>query len=702
MASAPAQAQSNQDARGPTQPSATQTLQPIKVKGTSISPYGPVQDFAPSRTTVGTKTDTPIDEVPQSISVITRGRMDAQNMDSVSDVFQYTPGVKGEVNGNDARVDWLSFRGFNDNGHAVYKDSLQQPSFGFGQFKPELYGVQQVEVLRGPASMLYGQSNPGGLVNLVTKRPPEKSMGEMGLEFGNYDHSEAKFDVGGPITQDGRIRGRITGLGRLSDGQVNYTDNNRVFIAPALTFQLDEATSFTLLGHFQRDDTGDTNQFYPAQGAVLNNPNGNFNPEDYLGIPGYGDFDRTVYEIGYLFKHRIDDSLKISQHFRYTHLDTNYSTVYGGGLQPDLRTLKRYAFTTDSRIAGVSIDTNAEKTFDTGPAAHTLLLGVGYQNYGFDELQHFASAPSLDAFDRNNRGSVPSQPPKSMDINRRQQQIGIYAQDTINFNDKLILTLGGRQDWGNTDLENNLTNTSTDINNSQFTGRAGLVYKTNIGLNPFINYSTSFLPKVETNAQGEPFDPTTSRQIESGLRYAPNDRDIHLSLVAFNLVRQNVAVPDPSNQMHKVQTGEVRSRGLEFEGTASLAYGFDLYASYTFQDVEKTEDTRGYEGKRPVQVPKHAASVWLDYTFDTGALKNLNLGAGVSYKGSTYGDKANTFKVDDFALVDAAASYKWHDVTFGVHVKNLFDKTYVSSCTSRNACYFGSKRRITGSIKYAF
>ncbi len=689
---------SDQAASSASDPEQSTELEAIQIEADELTPFGPTQGIVPEVTGTGTKTATPIDSVPQSMSVITRDRMTRQGMDSTEDAFRYTPGVTGEVNGDDTRVNWLNFRGFTDNGKAVYRDTLQLRSQGFAQFNPELYGVERVEVLRGPASMLYGQANPGGLVNLVTKRPTSEPFGELGVEYGNLDHKELKFDAGGPLNASGSVLGRVTGVVRDSDAQVDSVDDDRVYLAPALTFRPSADTTFTLLSRFQRDDTGSTNQFVPAAGTIRDNPNGDLDPDAFLGNEDFDDFERESYAVGYNLTHEVSDRLTMRQNARYNDLDTTSEAVFGGGLQADQRTLDRSAFATDSTMEGLTVDTNAEMRFTTGPAEHTLLGGVGFQRYEFTEEQRFASAPSIDVFKRNNRGTI-GNVPVFQDTEQTQRQIGVYAQDQIRINDQYVVTLGGRHDWVDTDETDNLANTSTDQDDSEFTGRAGFAYESDLGVTPYVSYATSFQPLIGVNAEGKPFEPTTGEQWEAGVRYRPDGIDALVSLAGYNLVRQNIQVTDPNNPNNDVQVGEVRSRGVEFETQANLDSGLNLTASFTLRDVEKTEDTEGFEGKRPRQVAEEKASIWADYTVASGSLDGLNIGAGLRYQGENFADNANDVEVDGFTVADAAVSYDWNKFTLRLRGENIFDEEFVSSCTSTDACFFGATRRARFSIE---
>ena len=674
-------------------------LDPITVEGQSESAIGPVEGYVATRSLTGTKTNTPLIETPQSISIITRDVLDAQGADTINDALRYSPGVTGEVFGNDSRVDFLQYRGFDENGTGVYRDGLQLRSTAFAEFRPELYGAQRVEVLRGPASVLYGQATPGGLVNVVTKRPPGEFFAEAELEAGNFDHREGKFDVGGPIAGYDQVLFRVTGLVRDSETQVDFIDDDSRYFAPALTLRPWEGTTFTLLGHYQVDRTGGTNQFLPAVGTVLDNPNGTIRTDRFIGEPEFDKFNRDSFSAGYLFEHQFDETWTVRQNARYDYLDVDTETAFGGGLAADQRTLNRFAFTADGETDLYTIDTHVQASFTTGPAAHTLLAGVDYQRFDVDDFQRFGAAPTIDVFNPVYGASV-MQPAPSTDLNIVQEQIGIYAQEQVKLFDDLVLTLGGRQDFVSSDQSNRLAGTKTEQDDSELSWRAGAVYLLGYGLAPYASYTESFLPIVGANRLGEAFEPETGVQYEAGIKFQPPGYNSSVTLAAFHLTRENVRTPDPNNPLNQVQTGEVRSRGIELEGLASFDFGLDVIASLSLQDVEITESNRGDKGNRPTTVPEQVAAVWADYTVQDGLLEGLGLAAGARYKGFTYGDAANTLEVDDYVLFDAAVHYEWENFTFAINAQNLLDNRHVASCSSANACFYGSDRTVVGSIKF--
>ncbi|MEM9683242.1 MAG: TonB-dependent receptor, partial [Pseudomonadota bacterium] len=405
-------------------------LGPITVEGKSESAIGPVDGYVARRSLTGSKTNTRTIEIPQSISIITRDQLDELGADTLNEALRYTPGFTGEVFGNDSRVDFLQYRGFDENGTGVYRDGLQLRSFGFAEFRPEIYGAQRVEILRGPSSALYGASTPGGVVNVVSKRPPADFFAEAKAEFGNFNYKAGMFDIGGPIAGSEKVQARLTGLVRDSETQIDFIDDDGQFIAPAVTLRPTKDTTFTALGYYQRDRTGASNQFLPADGTLDSNPNGVIPTSRFIGETSFDTFDRDAVAAGYIFEHQFNEIWTVRQNARYDYLDTTYETAFGGGLQADQRTLNRFAFVAEGHSNSVTVDSSVQASFATGPAKHTALVGIDYQYYDVDSLQRFGSAPSIDIFNPVYGAPVPT-PPITTDTNIKQNQFGIYAQEQL-------------------------------------------------------------------------------------------------------------------------------------------------------------------------------------------------------------------------------------------------------------------------------
>lgn len=692
---------------------------------------GPVVGIVATRSATATKTDTPLKETPQAINVVTADQIRRQGAQTITEALRYTPGVVGQYGSTDLRYDWLAVRGFVP---GRYLDGLRVPfgARGYSQPRIEPYGLERVEVLKGPASLMYGQGNPGGTLNMVSKRPTDERIREIQVQGGSYDRGEVAGDWSGRLDTDGEWLGRIVGLGRLSDRETDHVDEQKLFIAPSLTWKPTEETSLTLLGQYQKieADGGGQAPALPANGTLYRDPvTGGYIPRGtFIGEPGYDDFKNEQWFIGYEFAHAVTDQLEFRQNLRYGEVDTHTQRVQGFCFPTSAlcsaTNLGRYAWAFPETSDIFTVDNQVEAHFDTGAIQHTALLGLDYlredSDYSETNLSYVnfpAGVPGYPAFPYNvfNPGfSLPaSVPPVAMTIAQRRSQVGLYAQDQMKLG-RWSLVTGLRQDWASTQTDTftaaSSSNRGTDQDDSQVTGRAGLLYSFDNGVTPYVSYATSFQPSVGTSRSGSAFDPTEGEQFEAGIKYEPTGFNGMFTLSAFQMTQSNVLTPDPTNTSFNVQTGEVEVRGLELEGKAEIMEGLELIAAYSYQDSEITEDNVAANvGNRLAFVPEHQASAWLDYTFTGGMLEGFGVGGGVRYMGQTYGDNANRFDVPSFTLVDASVRYdfgalspKYEGVALKVDASNLFDKKYVSTCIATSACYWGDGRTVFATMNVKF
>lgn len=656
----------------------------------------------------GTKTDTPLIEVPQSISVITEEQIEQQAAQSVGAALRYTPGVNSEVFGVDSRYDWIKIRGFDA---PKFLDGLRLPyGVGYADPKVEPYGLERIEVLKGPSSVLYGQVPPGGLLSMVSKRPTQVPTHELLLQYGSYDRYQGAFDLGGKVDDRGQILYRLTGLVRKSDTQVDYTEDNRIFLAPAVTVRLTCDTTFTILSYFQKDDNkGLGIEFLPSQGTLFPNPNGKIPTSRFTGEPGFDTFDRTQYSIGYELEHRFNEMFLVRQNFRYLTSDADpENALIGAGLEPDLRTLNRTLYVIKEDIDALAIDTEGVAKFKTGPLEHVVLAGFDYNWLRSNFSMGFDVAPTLDIFDPV-YGQPLTTPPTVSHTIEKQSQYGIYLQDQIFFKG-FVLTLTGRQDWVDDKISDFITDTRSKQDDDAFSGRAGLNYVFDFGLAPYVSFAQSFQQEIGTTFEGEPFKPSKGKEYEAGIKYQPEWFPGIFTFAVYEIKQKNVLTPDPENEFFSIQTGKVRVRGVEIEGTASPVPGLNITGGYAYTDAVITGSTVPEEkGNHLPQVPENQWSVWADYTLLRTPLRGLGLGAGVRYIGDSYPDAVNSFKIPSFTLVDGAAYYNFGGVTpkldglnLAVNAQNLFDKKYVASCNSSDACYYGARRLILATLSYSW
>jgi len=679
------------------------------------SAWGPAPTIAAKRTATATKTDTPIEKTPQSISVVTREEMDMKDPSTVKEALNYTPGVFA-TRGSSETLDVISIRGFTASTGAntnQYLDGLKLQGDNYSESSMDPYFLERIELMRGPTSVLYGKSNPGGIVSMVSKRPTTEPLKEVQFQMGTDNLYQTGFDFSDAIDDDGVFSYRLTGLGRSEDAQQTMVKSTRYAIAPAFSWRPDDKTDFTFLSNFQSDPDAGYYGWLPRVGTVVpyTDANGNSHKLDTDFNEGEQDnrMSRRQQQIGYSFAHAFDDTFTVRQNLRYTRLHTLYTSVYGNGFTAPTQ-INRAFVRSDEDLNSFTVDTQLQSAFATGAVDHTLLTGVDYLRMRNDINADYGSANPIDMVNpQYGNANVNVNFPYAV-INR-QEQTGLYAQDQAEWN-HWVLTLGGRYDFAKTSTYTRSTSSLSEINDQQFTWRGGLNYVFDNGIAPYFSYSESFEPVSGSTKQGKPFDPSRGKQYEAGVKYVPKDLPVTVTAAVFQLTKDKNLTADPSDSAFSVQGGEIRSRGLELEAKAALTSNINLTAAYSYTDAEYTDDTL-YEGKRPVEVPRNMASLWADYTFHETALSGLTLGAGARYVGDTSsfyttGDNVNgTFNVGSYTLVDATVKYDLARIgmagsSVGVKVNNLFNREYVSSCYRDYACYWGADRQVVATANFSF
>lgn len=679
----------------------------------------PSNSFVAKSTIAATKTDTPILETPQSVSVVTRDQLDTRNVKTMVEALQYVPGIYTHPGGKDPRFDQYSIRGFDAQGNGAFRDGLKElgSADNFAHFRTETYGLERIDVIRGPSSVLYGQIAPGGLVNAISKRPTAERIREVEGQIGTDDRFQGAFDLGGAVDESGTLLFRLTGLARDADAQIahfsDFVPDDRLFIAPSFTWRPDSNTTFTVLTDFQHDDTGNAfvaTRFYPTLPLSPAITVTDVKPTTlFTGDPNFNKFEQDQFRIGYQFEHRFNEALKVRQNLRYGEVELDYR-YFLGGIQADTPVVVRAPRAIDETTESFTVDNQIEGKLTTGAVKHTVVAGLDYQHFALDSVTFGGAFNPAYFLNVNNPVyglNIPKPTTLLSSSTQVAKQTGLYAQDQAKL-DNWILTLGGRYDWSSMDTTNRLATTDslTTADDEAFTGRAGLMYLSDFGLAPYASYSESFLPTTGIDRNSNPFEPTTGQQYEAGIKYEPLGTRSRFTLAAFDLTQQNVLTLDtvqsgPCAPSCRTQTGEVRSRGFEAEASASLTEGLELIATYTLMDIEVTKSTpqQGNLGKVPTLTPEEMASVFADYTFRTGPLAGFGFGAGIRYIGETYMDPANRLTNDAYTVVDAVLHYDYDGARFALNANNIFDRDD-ATCTTAGGCQYISPRIVTGTVKY--
>lgn len=682
----------------------------VVAEGEAESASGPLKGYIAKRNATGTKTDTPIIETPQSISVVTSDFIEATGALRLKDALAYTPGINVSPYGADSRFDWTMIRGFDAQAPGYYLDGLQlRNNNSWAVWQTETYGTERIEVLRGPSSVLYGQTGPGGMINVVSKRPTEEPVRELQVQFGDNSRRQIAGDFSGPLDEQGKVLYRITGLIRDAKLEGSGLPNDRTYIAPSLTWRPSSDTSLTLLSHYLRIRDGSSYGGFPEAGTLTANPNGRISPKTYTGEPGFDRFNQDQWMVGYMLDHRVNDTWTLRQNARYGSIKVDYGQVYNESafavVNPDLlddpanfRSLSRYPFVSKENARLFTIDNQAQAKFKLGDWQHTVLFGLDYQRSRNNQrTSNSGTISTIDAYYPVYTNDVTTADPW-FDGRTTLAQTGVYVQDQVKWGN-WVATVGGRYDSATTDFYSNIDGSTTRFKDHKFTSRAGLVYLHPSGWAPYLSYSESFSPTTTLDpVTNQPLKPETGRQYEAGVRYQPADSKSKYSAAIFDLRRKNYITYDA--EFMPKQTGEILVRGLELEASFQPVKNMNVVAAYTYtpKAIVTASSTESEIGKQLNPVSRNQLSVWTDYRFDSG----IKVGVGARFMGANHGyQEAASAKVPSYTLIDALVGYDFQRWSLALNLRNLTNKTYISSCGS-GICRYGDLRKVVATATYRF
>ncbi|MEZ5938657.1 MAG: TonB-dependent siderophore receptor [Hyphomonadaceae bacterium] len=641
------------------------------------------------------KANIPLKELPRTVSVVTEDEIRNRGADTLTQIFQYTPSFSGDSYGaNSLSRSYSNVRGFLS---YQYLDGMKLHDSNWGI---EPYGLERAELFKGPGSALYGQASPGGVIALSSKRPTDERMGEIALQAGDNDRLQGAFDLAGPLSQDGALKYRLTGLARTAETNVRFQKDDRYYFAPALGWSLDENTELTVLASWQSDPNLTVFQYLPRVGTLEHGPGGYIPQDTFTGEPDFDDLSIERGQIAVIFDHRFSDRFALRQAVRYTDLDITAKYLQATGVGADQRTASRLAVNSNYAIELTQTDTQLTYRANTAGLEHNFLLGLDYVTIPTSQGVGTGAGGTIDLYDPV-YGAALAMPDIAQIRYQDFEQTGLYLQDHIKI-ERLSILLGLRRDWASSETSRLLTSTNvlgakTIQDDEATTGQIGVIYEVGAGVSPYVSWSNSFQPTAGTDFGGNPFVPSTGEQGEIGVKFAPKGLNALFTIAAFELVQQNVRTADPVNAGYLVQTGEVRSRGIELEAKASLRFGLNLAAGYTSLEHEVTQSNSGDVGTTPAGRPEHQASFWADYAVP--GVPGLTVGAGARYVGSSFGDRANTFKVPSYTLYDALIRYDFSRAIpamkgwdIALNAQNLGDERYVANCDAATQCFYGAGR----------
>lgn len=661
---------------------------------------GRVDGYLAPATETGVKSGVPLSDVPQSISVVTSTELETRQPDEVEDAIAYVPGINASTWGTDDRFDQFSIRGFDMGTNALYRDGLPQKALSFSSFSTDPFMIDRVDVLRGPAGVLYGSNDAGGMVNLVTKRPVFDRLAEGRLSYGSNNTAEAAFDWSDTVSEDGTMAARVTGLLRNGETEIDSSDNNRGFLAGGFTWAPTDNTTLTLLGHVQKDSRTPL-IFSPVAGEDFDASFGTL-PDDFAYRQSdYNHFETTQESFGWELTHRFGDGLTFNQRVRlahqttdYAHLDYSYADASG---------LNYYAFRNDEDARTIGIDNHVKWETQLGGAENNLIAGLDYQYSRVDVTQYYdGTIYTLPYSDPSFDFAVTDPALSSHDLTTY-QETGVYVQDHIKFSNGTAVTAGLRYSWFDNEATDLLAGSTSSQSDSAATGMIGVTHEFANGLTPYLGYSEGFIQNLGTTITGQTLDPSKSKQWEAGLRYQPT-RDLMFSGAIYDLRKTNVKDYDLSDPTFSsfTQVGEIRSRGFELEARGRLANNLQGILSYTYLDSEITESSDASKlGNANAMAPMHQLSLWLDY--DASAIvQGLTVGAGLRYTAESYSTQDNLRITPSNTIADMAVTYEARNFDVNLNVSNLFDRDYYGVCYDGYGCAKGEGRTIKVSLSRQF
>ncbi len=684
----------------------------VKTQRDEQSTTTPFKGYKASTAQTATKTNAKLIETPQSITVVGSEQIRDQGAQSVTEALRSVAGVDAGQYGRRGQDDF-TIRGFTQS-EFVLRDGMRMfLDQAWGQ--TEVFGLERIEVLKGPASVLYGQSAPGGLVNLVSKRPTDKPIAQIGLGYGNYQQKQLSADFSDSLNESGSVRYRLVAISSASDDQVDYADRQRTYVAPSLTWDISDKTSLTLLSSYQKSQYVSIRGL-PAAGTVKHNPNGDIPFSRYIGVPGLNTITTEQSLLGYELSHAFNDQIKFKQNLRYNTFNFDGSWVNGGNnnLSAGQTTWARSMSVRDIDVQSLSVDNQLSLQFQTASIKHDVLLGMDILHMN-SKREKFGtrSLNTLNVYNPNYSNTTIGNfiPTATGHLGTDElEQYGFYLQDHLKFGNGWNVVLGLRRDETSLLQKRPLLPTPTNHTPRRLkadpgatTGRAGILYEFSNGIAPYLSYTESFMPEVGNTSDGGMLKPTTGKQKEAGVKFETADKRFGTNVSAYEILLENVSSTDPINTDFSIQVGEQRHRGFEIEANGQLTQHLSLVASYTLIDAEITKagpSVANTEGKRPILVPKNMANLWLSYDLSPW-LPGLRIGAGARYTGDKAGDSSNSYTVTSYTVLDAALYYQTGPWRFALNGRNLSDKEYIVGCNG-NTCYPGDPRMVMFTANYNF
>ncbi|MDF2798336.1 MAG: ligand-gated channel [Devosia sp.] len=644
-------------------------------------------------TTSGSKLATPILDTPATVSVVTAKEIERRDAETTEEVLQYTPGVVTDFYGSDGRFDYFKIRGLDA---FAYRDGLGigRPFLGV---REEPYAFERVEVVKGANSTAFGLGDPGGSVNYVTKTPRNEQFGEVYVTGGSFGRGEIGGDFGDNITADETLSYRLTGKLRLAGDEYDYANDDEAFAMGGLTWRPSDATKLTVVYDHLRK------RYSPNSGG---HPVGtDFDRDLFFGEPdfNYATLDRDT--VSLMFDHDFGSGLTFSSNARYSNSSDSYGYAYISGPTAGTVAARDFVASEGAREHFI-VDGRLQYETSFGDIDSRSLVGVEHNDDQFTSKGFYGAAPGIDWTDPVYTGA-PKILPIYADAAYSTKGNAIYLQQELTFSDALIATVGVRNDWLDLEQTDNLTGTTFGGDFSEFTKRAGLVYKFTPEVSGFVSYAESAVPAAPYGTPVTTLAPERGQQWEVGVKYQPEAYPALFTASLFTLSKDNITVTVPGTPPTQETLGEVSVSGIDLEAKAELMENLTVTAAYSYMMSEIVEDgATGNAGNQLSRVPNHLASLWVDYTIPSiGSLGEITLGAGARYTGAYFIDDANTTKADAAIIFDAALNYEIQEnTTLQLNVSNIFDEKHAAQkyVGGFGATFYNPGRTISATLKQSW
>ncbi|MEC7472410.1 MAG: TonB-dependent receptor [Pseudomonadota bacterium] len=689
----PAMASANDEP--PTEPLA---LEEMQVTASAERADGPVQGYRATRSASATRTDTAIHETPQSISVVPAQVVEDIGATRLEDALDYAGGVeRGNNFGGQGLTEFL-VRGFSTqefyrNGFAVNR--------GYPNM-PDASTLERIEVLRGPASMLYGRGDPGGTFNIVSKQPQAERRTVLGSQVNTDGLRRGTLDTTGALDESAAFTYRLNLVAEGSDSFRDHVESERYNIAPVLRWQLSDDTALILEGDYLHNR-------HPLDRGLTRYPNqaGDLSRDRFLGEESAGKLTNQNATTQLRLEHQLDSQWLLRGGIQYLDGSLDGGAVENNGLAADGRTVGRNYSERWLNWNDLAVQANLEGHFDAAGVAHTLLLGVEFDDFNYDsQIDRSGGATGdfpIDLYDPVYGQPLPALTRTTTYDDENLNSYAFFLQDQIALTERLTAQVGARLERFEQRYENKLTPAgSWDQAHNAVSPRFGLIYDLTEELAVYANTSRSFKPNRGADRSSQAFDPEEGIAHEVGVKYELPEHDLSVTAALFHITKENVLTSDPVDSNYQVAAGEARSRGFDISVAGNITPQWRMIGGYAYVDAEVTESSSASMpvGTRLANVPRHSFNLLDTYEFAEGPLAGLGVGMGVKYVGDRKGGATSTaFDMDAYTTVDLLAYYPLTErVRLNLNLNNLFDEEYEERAWGNIWAYPGAPRTLQAGI----